>query len=205
MWHCLWILAKYFFVNSLFLPVPPMFTKSPMNQTIPKGQTASFSCLATGDPPPLIKWFKSQNSISNDLHFSILPNGTLVINNVSEQDSGWFTCRATSAAGTVEKMAYLLVAGMENVGYKEGWPKYTNQWAGFLHSFLMMPQIAVDSLDPGFKEWHHTLKGIPLSICDLQIWVQKSGFLIGGFWSHVMYTVSWLVTSQTNTFITIQL
>lgn len=75
-----------------------------------------------------------------------------MINNVSEQDSGWFTCRATNAAGTVEKRAYLLVAGMENVGYKEGRPNYTNQWAGFLHSFLMMSQIAVGSLDPGSKE-----------------------------------------------------
>ena len=98
---------------SFFLPVPPIFITSPTNQTIPKGQTASFSCSATGDPLPLIKWFKSQDSISNDLHFSVLSNGTLVINNVSEQDSGWFTCRATNDAGTVEKRAYLLVAGME--------------------------------------------------------------------------------------------
>ena len=86
-----------------------------MNQTIPKGQTARLPCSATGDPLPLIKWFKSQNSISNDLHFSVLPNGTLVINSVSEQDSGWFTCHATNDAGTEEKKAYLLVAGMKKL------------------------------------------------------------------------------------------
>ena len=91
-----------------------MFTKSPLNQTIAMGQTASFSCSATGDPVPLIKWYKSQDPIGNDLHFSVLPNGTLVIINVSEQDSGWFTCRATNDAGTGEKRAYLLVAGREN-------------------------------------------------------------------------------------------
>lgn len=132
---------------------------SPMNQTIPKGQTASFSCSATGDPLPLIKWFKSQDFISNDLHFSVLQNGTLVINSVSEQDSGWFTCRATNDAGTVQKRAYLLVAGIKKIGYK-GAPKYANQRAGFLHSFLMS-QIGSGSLDPGFKggkKYHHILK-----------------------------------------------
>ena len=100
---------------SFFHSVPPVFTKFPMNQTIPKGQTASFSCSATGDPLPLIKWFKSQDSISNDSHFSVLPNGTLLINNVSEQDSGWFTCRATNDAGTKEERAYLLVSGMDKL------------------------------------------------------------------------------------------
>ena len=86
-----------------------------MNQTIPKGQTAWFPCSATGDPLPSIKWFKSQDSISNDLHFSVLSNGTLVIDSVSEQDSGWFTCRATNDAGREEKKAYLLVAGMQKL------------------------------------------------------------------------------------------
>lgn len=134
--------------------MPPVFTKFPMNQTIPKGQTASFSCSATGDPLPLIKWFKSQDSISNDSHFSVLPNGTLLINNVSEQDSGWFTCHAMNDAGTKEERAYLLVSGMDKIGYKEGAPKYTNQCARCLQSFLIMLQIASGSLEPGFSLRH---------------------------------------------------
>lgn len=134
--------------------MPPVFAKFPMNQTIPKGQTASFSCSATGDPLPLIKWFKSQDSISNDSHFSVLPNGTLLINNVSEQDSGWFTCRATNDAGTKEERAYLLVSGKDKIGYKEGTPKYTNQCARCLHFFLIMSQIASGSLEPGFSPRH---------------------------------------------------
>ena len=132
--------------------MPPIFSTSPMNQTIPKGQTASLSCSATGDPLPSIKWFKSQDSINNDLHFSILPNGTLLINSVSEQDSGWFTCRAMNDAGTVEKRAYLLVAGREINYNKEGTPKYANQWAGLFHYFLMLLQVESCSLDPGFKK-----------------------------------------------------
>ena len=38
-----------------------------------------------------------------------------MINSVSEQDSGWFTCHATNDAGTEEKKAYLLVAGMKKL------------------------------------------------------------------------------------------
>ena len=62
---------------------------------------------------PSIKWYKSQILITSDVHFSVLPNGTLLVKSVSEQDSGWFTCRATNDAGTSEERAYLLVAGME--------------------------------------------------------------------------------------------
>ena len=39
--------------------VPPNFVMSPINQTIPKGKTAIFSCQATGIPVPSIKWYKT--------------------------------------------------------------------------------------------------------------------------------------------------
>ena len=97
--------------------VPPMFTESPTNQTIPKGQSASFPCSATGDPAPSIKWHRSGDLINNDAHFIILPNGTLLVNSVTEHDSGWFACSATNEAGTREAKAYLLVAGKEIVKY----------------------------------------------------------------------------------------
>ena len=92
--------------------MPPVFVETPKNQTIPKGQSASFPCSATGDPAPSIKWYKSHDPISHNAHFSILSNGTLLVQGVIEQDTGWFTCRAMSEAGTREAKAYLLVAGM---------------------------------------------------------------------------------------------
>ena len=95
--------------------VPPNFVMSPINQTIPKGKTAIFSCQATGIPVPSIKWYKSQNLITNDVPFTVLSNGTLVVKSVSEQDSGWFTCRATNDAGTSEKRVYFLVAGIKKL------------------------------------------------------------------------------------------
>ena len=141
---CLYILIVLCIFSFLsFLPVPPIFTESPMNQTIPKGHTARIPCSASGDPLPLIKWFKSQDSIGNDLHFSVLANGTLVINSVSERDSGWFTCRATNNAGTVQKKAYLLVSGMKKLVIHVG--VHQNMLISqtlFLYSLLIMLQIA---------------------------------------------------------------
>ena len=95
--------------------VPPNFVMSPINQTIPKGKTAIFSCQATGIPAPSIKWYKSQNLITNDVRFTVSSNGTLVVKSVSELDSGWFTCRATNDAGTSEKRVYFLVAGIKKL------------------------------------------------------------------------------------------
>lgn len=92
--------------------MPPVFVEAPKNQTIPKGQSASFPCSATGDPAPSIKWYKSHDPVSHNAHLSILSNGTLLVRSVTEQDTGWFICRATSEAGTREAKAYLLVAGM---------------------------------------------------------------------------------------------
>lgn len=141
---CLYILIVLCIFSFLsFLPVQPIFTESPMNQTIPKGQTARIPCSASGDPLPLIKWFKSQDSIGNDLHFSVLANGTLVINSVSERDSGWFTCRATNDAGTVQKKAYLLVSGMKKLVIHVG--VHQNMLISqtlFLYSLMIMLQIA---------------------------------------------------------------
>lgn len=83
-----------------------------MNQTIPKGHTASFSCTALGDPRPSITWYKSHDLITSNARYHILANQTLVIYSVTAQDNGSLTCRAMNEAGTREAKAYLLVAGL---------------------------------------------------------------------------------------------
>ena len=97
---------------SLFFLVPPTFVESPMNQTIPKGHTASFPCTALGVPRPSITWYKSHDLITSNARYHILANQTLVIYSVTAQDSGSLTCRAMNEAGTREAKAYLLVAGL---------------------------------------------------------------------------------------------
>lgn len=93
----------------LIIQVPPVFMESPKNQTIPKGHTTSFPCSASGDPTPSITWYKSHDLIISNAHYNILPNQTLVVIGVTEQDRGLFTCRAVNEAGTREAKAYLLV------------------------------------------------------------------------------------------------
>lgn len=98
--------------GSFYLTVqaPPVFIKSPKNQTIPKGQTATFPCSATGDPTPSISWYKSNSPVNTGANFVILSNGTLLVTRVTQLNSGWFTCQAENQAGTREVKAFLLVA-----------------------------------------------------------------------------------------------
>ena len=75
---------------------------------------ASFPCSARGDPEPSINWYRSGNLISSDSHLSIQSNGSLIVKEVNNNHTGWYTCRAKNVAGSVEERAYLLVAGMKN-------------------------------------------------------------------------------------------
>ena len=95
------------------ITAPPVFIKSPKNQTIPKGQTATFPCSATGDPTPSVSWYKSNSLVNTGANFVILSNGTLLVTRVTQLNSGWFTCQAENQAGTREVKAFLLVAGMK--------------------------------------------------------------------------------------------
>ena len=92
--------------------MPPEVLTSPGNQTVATGNTAVFPCHVTGDPQPTVTWYKSRNPLISDAHFSILPNGTLIVRNVRQQDAGWYTCQARSDAGQVEERAFLIVTGV---------------------------------------------------------------------------------------------
>ncbi|XP_035291447.1 hemicentin-1 [Anguilla anguilla] len=65
------------------------------------GGDATLECQATGDPPPLVKWYKG------DLQVGTLPfagqhthRGTLHFGEVQERDAGEYRCEASSSAGT---------------------------------------------------------------------------------------------------------
>lgn len=65
------------------------------------GQSAKFSCQATGEPPPRIVWISPRNnviSMSSD-RFQIVDDGTLVVKKVTLADEGKYVCLAQNAAG----------------------------------------------------------------------------------------------------------
>ncbi|XP_061579678.1 immunoglobulin superfamily member 10-like [Cololabis saira] len=70
----------------------------------PAGSTARLACEAQGMPKPSITWTKVATGAVMSIHsrvqrFEVLPNGTLVIQNVQLQDRGTYICSANSFLG----------------------------------------------------------------------------------------------------------
>ncbi|XP_072548280.1 roundabout homolog 2 isoform X2 [Salminus brasiliensis] len=80
--------------------VPPIIRQGPANQTLARGSDALLQCHVTGSPPPSIRWEKDgQSLLGDDVHISLMENGTLHISSLQETDSGTYTCVASSSTG----------------------------------------------------------------------------------------------------------
>ncbi|XP_049451116.1 immunoglobulin superfamily member 10-like [Epinephelus fuscoguttatus] len=72
--------------------------------SFPAESTARLACEAQGEPKPTITWTKVATGAVMSIHsraqrFEVLPNGTLVIQNVQLQDRGTYICSAQSFLG----------------------------------------------------------------------------------------------------------
>ncbi|KAK5861258.1 hypothetical protein PBY51_022668 [Eleginops maclovinus] len=72
--------------------------------SFPAESTARLACEAQGEPKPSITWTKVSTGALMSIHsraerFVVLPNGTLVIQNVQLQDRGTYICSAQSVLG----------------------------------------------------------------------------------------------------------
>ncbi|XP_035532510.1 matrix-remodeling-associated protein 5-like [Morone saxatilis] len=72
--------------------------------SFPAESTARLACEAQGEPKPSITWTKVATGAVMSIHsraqrFEVLPNGTLVIQNVQLQDRGTYICSAHSFLG----------------------------------------------------------------------------------------------------------
>lgn len=79
-----------------------------------EGESVTLECQISGNPTPVIMWFREDYKIESSIDFQIsYENGIaqLVIREAFAEDSGRFTCTATSEAGTVSTSCYLLVQG----------------------------------------------------------------------------------------------
>ncbi|KAI9515822.1 hypothetical protein NQZ68_022176 [Dissostichus eleginoides] len=80
---------------------PTIGLKSQSLVTVKLGESAKFSCLATGEPTPKIMWISPRNvliSISSD-RYQITDDGTLVVKKVQMADEGKYACVARNSAG----------------------------------------------------------------------------------------------------------
>ncbi|XP_078137903.1 inactive tyrosine-protein kinase 7-like [Centroberyx gerrardi] len=87
-----------------------VFRLEPENTTVYQGLTAVLHCQAAGDPPPFIQWKKRDKFLEPHWsRFQKLANGSLVISDVTMEDTGSYTCIAGNSCNIGHKMAHLYV------------------------------------------------------------------------------------------------
>ena len=71
----------------------------PVVRSVSEGESANFTCTATGVPTPKITWYKNGKQVSGSSYkiISVTANSSqLTIKNVSIADQGYYECRVTS-------------------------------------------------------------------------------------------------------------
>uniref|UniRef100_A0A672FB55 Obscurin, cytoskeletal calmodulin and titin-interacting RhoGEF a n=1 Tax=Salarias fasciatus TaxID=181472 RepID=A0A672FB55_SALFA len=92
---------------------PPDFDEILANCTAELGQTVKLACKATGIPKPTVTWYKDGRAVEADPHHIIIedPDGscTLILDNMTADDSGQYMCFATSPAGNASTLGKITV------------------------------------------------------------------------------------------------
>ncbi|KAF8789149.1 Down syndrome cell adhesion molecule-like [Argiope bruennichi] len=95
--------------TQLIINVPPQWTVEPKNISVILGNTVWMDCAAVGFPAPNILWKKmiyTGNTAGDFTYVHSSPrahrfnNGTLVLSDVEESDSGSYLCQASNGIGT---------------------------------------------------------------------------------------------------------
>ncbi|KAK9503659.1 hypothetical protein O3M35_010174 [Rhynocoris fuscipes] len=93
---------------------PPVIVIGPANQTLPLKSVAALTCNATGQPNPIITWYKDGLAVLPQPRINISETGTLQINDLVKSDSGLYTCVASSRSGKATWSAYLRLESPTN-------------------------------------------------------------------------------------------
>ncbi|XP_030091567.2 inactive tyrosine-protein kinase 7 isoform X1 [Serinus canaria] len=112
----------------LVVAVYVTFKLEPEPATVYPGHTAMFQCQAEGDPVPHIQW-KGKDKILDPgkllPRIQIMPNGSLVIYDVTSEDSGKYTCIAGNSCNIKHREAFLYVVDKPAAEEDEGPASHT--------------------------------------------------------------------------------
>lgn len=97
------------------------FKMEPENTTVYQGHTAVLHCQVTGDPEPHIHWMVKDKTldISKNRRIQKMANGSLVIRDVTTDDTGRYTCVAGNSCNIKDRVAKLFVVDKPNHSYEE--------------------------------------------------------------------------------------
>ncbi|KAJ8361439.1 hypothetical protein SKAU_G00179640 [Synaphobranchus kaupii] len=94
----------------LTVAVYVVFRLEPENSTVYQGHTAMLHCQASGEPDPSIQWMVKDKVLDpGRSRFQKMPNGTLVIRDVTTEDTGKYTCTAGNSCNIRFSSAQLYV------------------------------------------------------------------------------------------------
>ena len=93
-----------------------------MDEIQDEGGTASFTCQATGEPIPMIRWYFNGAPVNNDTDVdkyeisetsvnTTTINSRLIIMSVESSDVGTYTCNATNVVSSDTSFGVLTVNG----------------------------------------------------------------------------------------------
>lgn len=99
-------------VATVFLcsAVPASLDFRPVNVTVNESSSAAFQCNASGDPKPIVTWFKYGMQLSSGGRFVIDGNSLTIIRAVAS-DSGAYSCNVSNGLDTDVGVAHLIVQG----------------------------------------------------------------------------------------------
>lgn len=93
---------------------PPVIIRGPVNQTLPIHSVAFLTCEASGNPKPVISWYKESTPVSASDRINMSNPSHIEIYNLKKDDSGSYTCVASSRGGKATWTGHLLVENPKN-------------------------------------------------------------------------------------------
>ncbi|KAL1763586.1 Down syndrome cell adhesion molecule 1, partial [Sigmodon hispidus] len=111
--------------RQLIVRVPPRFVVQPNNQDGIYGKAGVLNCSVDGYPPPKVMWKHAKGSGNPQQYhpvpltgrIQILPNSSLLIRHVLEEDIGYYLCQASNGVGTDISKAMFLTVKSESHPY----------------------------------------------------------------------------------------
>ena len=89
----------------------PSIVSPPVSMVVNETGIASLQCEVKGNPTPKVTWLKQNSSISPLNKRIVQSRGRLMIQYVTSQDGGVYTCRARNILGVMISSASLTVQG----------------------------------------------------------------------------------------------